>query len=157
MSPTASVDAALERLRASSEDCHFFGPAPAEAVEKLEALLGVRLPPSFRHFLRACGGGGVGENGISGIVDGDPELETLGNVWCDTKRCREEYELPPHLVVIYFHDDEVCWCLDGSKPAHDGELPVVSYSVFHQGRRVDGKIAPTFAAFFTEYVSLRVE
>jgi hypothetical protein len=65
--------------------------------------------------------------------------------------CRERYGLPHTLAVIYFHDDEICWCLGGTA-ATDGELPVVSYDI-HQ-RRLDKTLALSFEEFFDGHLAL---
>lgn len=88
--------------------------------------------------------GGVGAE-ISGIESGDAGIESGGTVLGDTRECRARYQLPEGLVVIYFHDDEVCWCLD-ARENEGGEWPVVSYDVFRGV--VDRQISANFYSFF---------
>ena len=142
----------IERLDSSSAETFWFGPAPREEIQRLEELLGHPLPPSFRLFLQECGGGGEVETGVSGIYQSAAK-DDKGTVWGDTRRCRERFDLPNTLVVIYFSEDEICWCLDCRRPEKNGESPVVSYNVF--SRAVDRKLSPTFADWFGEYVDLR--
>jgi len=70
----------------------------------------------------------------------------------DTLTCRDDYELPENLVVIFFKDDEICWCLDTSENI-EGEYPVVSYSLYK--KKVDSRIATSFSEFFKQYLELR--
>lgn len=97
------------------------------------------------------GGGGPISAEVSGIEDGDAAIEAGGTVYGDTLTCRTRYALPSELIVIYFHDDEVCWCLDTSE-SRDGECPVIAYDVF--GRRKDREIASNFDSFFRQHLSL---
>jgi hypothetical protein len=147
------IQALIERLDASELDVFWYGPGTRQTIEALEGLFGHSLPPSYRVFLELAGGGGVEESEISGIVDGEPHLQQRGGAWWDTMYCREHFALPPRFIVIFFADDEVCWCLDTARPREDGELPVIAYDVF--SRKPDRQIAPDFLSFFREYVELR--
>jgi len=143
----------LERLNSSGEPVFWQGPTGNEAIDRVERLLSIKLPPSFRAFLRLCGGGGVEGSEISGIEEGDPSLENKGTVLGDTKRCREEFGLPSHLAVIYFSEEGVCWCLDSSNPDLSEEYRVVSFSLFSE--RIDARLADDFLGFFSQYVESR--
>lgn len=148
------IHALLDRLERSGRPVFWQGPVSVEAVTELERLLDVQLSASFRAFLLRCGGGGVEGGEISGIEDDNPSLENRGTVWGDTKRCRGEFGLPPHLVVIFFSDDELCWCMDSSSRDESGETPVVSFSI--HSRKVDAVLALSFTEFLKQYVELRI-
>jgi hypothetical protein len=147
----AEYDELAGAITAAGNEIFWLGAASGEQVRRVEALLGVALPSSFRRFVESYGGGGVIGAEISGIEDNDAELESSGTVVGDTKTCRDRYDLPAHLVVIYFHDDEVCWCLDTSESV-DGECPVVSYNIF--SRKVDRVIAKDFSSFMQQHLGL---
>jgi antitoxin YobK len=115
-------DELADAMVATGHEIFWQGAASEGQIRRLEKLLGVPLPESFRQFLLSYGGGGVVGAEISGIEDDDAELDTGGTVLGDTNACRKRYDLPPHLVTIYFHDDEVCWCLDTSH-VHDSRMP----------------------------------
>lgn len=127
----------------------WFGPAPEQVIASAEEQLGCELPSSFKEFLRKTGGGGQSEQEISGVAH-DASEDEAGTIVGDTLRCRAEFGLPAGLVVVFFHFDEVCWCLD-TRSTVDGECPVVSYSLAL--RRVDRTIAPGFHEFFEDFVS----
>jgi hypothetical protein len=129
----------------------WLGPVAANEVKRLEELLEVALPRSFKKFLEDYGGGGVVSAEVSGIEENNASNQAGGTIFGDTKECRERYDLPNYLVVIYFHDDEVCWCLDTSQYSGD-ECPVVSYNIFT--KKVDRVIAPDFASFIQQHLSL---
>jgi hypothetical protein len=53
------------------------GAASSGEVERLESMLGVALPKSFRRFLEEYGGGGVVSAEISGIENKNPQFYEL--------------------------------------------------------------------------------
>ncbi|PAU63976.1 hypothetical protein BZL41_11070 [Pseudomonas sp. PIC25] len=143
------INEILASAKASSEETFWNGPVPISEVEKLEELLGCRLPNDFRCFLEASGGGGFIDSEISGIEDGDAANSNGGTVYGDTLRCREEYGLPVNGVVIFFRDEEICWCLCKEQDA----WVVRSYSL-HK-RKYEKILYSSFTDFFDEYVELR--
>lgn len=150
----AEYDELAAAATAAGNEIFWMGAASRDQIDRVEGLLSAPLSISFRRFLEGYGGGGVISAEVSGIEDNDAELVSGGTVVGDTTTCRDRYHLPPHLVVIYFHDDEVCWCLDTSRSS-DGEFPVVSYNVFT--RKVDREIARDFASFMQQHLALYAE
>jgi len=130
------------------------GQTSRESIDKLEALLGSRLPTSFRAFLMKYGGGGFDDEDalICGIESDDPTLKHRGTVYGDTLLCREDDELPANLIVIYLSDEDIVWCLDVSQ-FDDDECPVVAFDVFSKSTK---PLAETFGDFLAEYLRLRI-
>ncbi|WP_076516950.1 SMI1/KNR4 family protein [Achromobacter sp. MFA1 R4] len=147
----AEYDELAMAAEAAGNEIFWLGPASGHQVQRLEALLGLQLSPSYKRFLEVYGGGGIVSAEISGIEDDNAELMTGGSVLGDTFTCRDRFGLPDHLVVIYFHDDEVCWCLDASEGDGD-EFPVVSYNIF--SKEVDRAISEDFSAFMRQHLAL---
>lgn len=147
----ASVIELLKRLE-QSKDVFWQGAVSDSEITRLESLLGCHLPASFRQFLRICGGGGITRRWISGIEDGNASNENRGTVYGDTLRCREDSALPAQLVVIYFTDDHVIWCLDTSLFAND-DCPVVSFDEFTGS--ID-PLFPSFESFLESYANRRL-
>lgn len=147
----AEYDELIAAVTTAGNEIAWLGTASRDQINSVEELLGVPLSSTFRRFLEDYGGGGVVGAEVSGIEDNDAALSTGGTLVGDTATCRNRFHLPPHLVVIYFHDDEVCWCLDTSKGA-GGECPVVSYNVFT--RKVDAEIAKDFSSFMHQHLAL---
>ena len=150
----SEIEEIVKPLSECGEDLFWQGRASEASVQKLEELLGIKLPPSLKLFLLEFGGGGIVGEEISGIEANNPSLMHRGTILGDSERCRKEYQLPSTLVVVYFTEDGVCWCLDSSKQDERGESPVVSYSIFTH--KIDALIAPTFSDFLKRYVELRV-
>jgi hypothetical protein len=146
----AEYDDLARSVEQAGYEIFWLGPVSREQIGRLEALLELSLPESFRRFLECYGGGGIVSAEISGIED-DAANESGGTVFGDTQECRQHFGLPAHLVVIYFHDNEVCWCLDVSR-WNGQECPVVSYSLF--SRTVDREIAPDFHTFLKQHFAL---
>lgn len=142
-------DQLVNQVEKTGTEIFWQGGADADQIDQLESLLSKQLPPSFRRFLIEYGGGGPIGAEISGIEDNDVFLKTGGTVLGDTEECRSRYNLPSHLIAIYFHDDEVCWCLDSSN-TRDKEYPVVSYNLFT--KKIDKNIGTNFHSFMTEHL-----
>ncbi|CZF80596.1 SMI1 / KNR4 family protein [Grimontia celer] len=140
----------FNELANNNSDTFWQGGADTAQIEKLEQLLGIKLPSVFKEFLQSPGGGGVADSEISGIEDNNAALDFGGTVYGDTLGAREDFELPEHLVVIFYKDDEICWCIDTCSP--NGQ--VVSYDVFK--KKVGPVIANNFGEFFSDYVSMRL-
>jgi len=144
-------DDMAKALESTGYELFWFGSTTDDQIELLEKALASRLPDSFKRFLKSYGGGGVVGAEISGIEGNNAANDSGGTVLGDTKDSRQRYKLPPHLVVIYYHDDEVCWCLDTSRMSNN-ECPVVSYNIFK--KEVDKEIESDFSTFFKKHLSL---
>lgn len=142
----------IEKIERSGQELFWYGEASEVSIERLEGLLNTRLPVSFRRFLEEFGGGGFVEADISGIQDDNPSLDYRGTVFGDTSRCREEFDLPKNLIVIYLGADDVVWCLESSVES-EGESPVVSFDVYDSSVT---PLVPSFENFFVEYLRLRL-
>jgi hypothetical protein len=148
------IDSLIQQLEKSGNVMFWQGKASLVSIEKLESLLGSRLPVSFKSFLLEYGGGGFDDADavICGIENDDPTLEHRGTVYGDTLLCREDYAMPKNLVVIYLGADDVVWCLDVDHFDGD-ECPVVAFDAFSKATK---PLAPTFNDFLVEYLSLRI-
>jgi hypothetical protein len=149
----ADINNLIKKIEKSGQEIFWLGEASLDEIMKLELLLKLKLPSSYKTFLATFGGGGVIGDEISGIEDNNAELDYGGTVYGDTTRCIEEYELPENLITIFYKNDEICWCLNTAEMNDQNECPVVSYNVFN--KKVDINIAVNFKEFFEEYLMLR--
>jgi hypothetical protein len=148
------IDGLIANVRAVGRQLEFSGPQTELMVQELERGLKVCLPPSFREFLMRFGGGGEPGAWLTGIYENEPLMEGAGSVYGETLFARETYGIPDHFVVIYSDDDiKALWCLDMTDVRSDGECPVVSLDV--NTGAIDNVLAPTFGAFFEQYLRLR--
>lgn len=142
----------IDKLTNSCEDeVVWHTPADEEQIVILERLINAKLPDDFKYFLKETGGGGVVAQEISGIENNDASIDFGGTVYGDTIRCREDFKLPKYLIVIYFIDNELYWCIDVSI---NNFGKVVNYDPYL--KKIDGVISKDFTTFFEEYVTLRI-
>lgn len=141
----------VKRLDDKSQDeIYWLGACDESQINILESKLKLSLPDELKEFILLVGGGGVIEEEISGIVDNDALAESGGAIYYDTCQCRDEYSLPSGMAVIYFKDDEVCWCVDCRKDTYG---QIVNFDLF--SKEISNVLAPSFKVFFEEYVNLR--
>lgn len=146
-----TIKTAIEYLdNNATEEVFWLGQVDTEQIDSLEKNLGIKLPSDFREFLLLVGGGGVIGEEISGIVDNNALEESGGAVYYDTIYCRNEFSLPENYAVIYFKDDEVCWCIDSGSESFGR---VVNYDLF--SKSTTNTISSSFSDFFDNYVKLR--
>ncbi|PHI34749.1 hypothetical protein CBQ28_23055 [Pseudoalteromonas sp. GCY] len=141
----------IKQLDLSEHETFWQGAADLKEIALLEKLISIKLPPSLVSFLRECGGGGVIDSEISGIEDNNANLTHGGTILGDTLDCRGEFQLPEHLVVIFYKENEICWCLDSN--TQEEEYKLVNYNLFK--KQVDEVISDSFFSFFCEYVEIR--
>lgn len=140
------IENLIEALKINCKDTYWFGATSDTAINRMQEILKITLPADFVAFLRICGGGGAESSEICGICDDDADLEVGGTVLYATTYCRNEFDLPLNLAVIYLEDDEICWAIDCDT------CQVVSYSLIF--KKIDRILNNSFAEFFAEYVEL---
>jgi antitoxin YobK len=116
---------AASLIAAYSDEADFDGERPAELVERAEAALGVRFPPSYRAFVRELGVGHIAGEEFYGITGDEFVDSSIPNgIWL-TLREREDSGLPEHLVIVYEDGEGDYYALDTSEGGNDGENAVV--------------------------------
>ena len=131
----------------AQDEVYWLGACDELQINILEDKLNLSLPSELKEFMLLVGGGGIVGEEISGIVDNDALAESGGAIYYDTCQCRSEYSLPSEMAVIYFKDDDVCWCVDCRKNTYGH---IVSYNL--GSRKISNVLAPSFGFFFEEYV-----
>lgn len=110
----------VEKLIYKQIDEFFFtGGVKEELINEIELQLNVKLPESYRWFLRHYGHGGI--NGV--LIQGIGLDESLQVV--NTTLSLRKYGLPNNLVVIE-NIDEYVYCLDTSQMINN-ECPIVDW------------------------------
>lgn len=124
------------------------GVAP-EWIPKAEGALGVRLPPSFVHFLLQYGGATIGHeevNGLLGLEFADAcGPDVVYNTLLDRKS-----GLDPYLLPLVDNDGDEIFYLDTSVADADGENPVVR--VMCEAPETREAYAPSFVQFLLERI-----
>ncbi len=141
------IEALLQRVRQNGHDVWVAGPQSEEDIARVEALLQVRLPPSYRHFLLRYGAMSIYDSNIAGIVNGQPLYLNISSIYYATTDFRQEQGLPDYLIVVE-PDDEAPYCFDTRYPGADGEFPLNCYELYSGA---DGKIADNFPQFIADW------
>jgi hypothetical protein len=138
----------LERVRSGGHDVWVGGPANDSAVREIEAAVGCPLPASYVWFLRVYGGIAIGDNYISGVIDGDNTSEGGGSVLFELSNFRAHEDFPTSFLPVRPHEDGA-YCIDFNRRDADGECPIVNYEY---GRVEHEKpVARTFEEFLCEW------
>ena len=92
----------IKQLDLSEHETFWQGSADLKEIALLEQLISIKLPSSLLNFLKECGGGGTIDAEVSGIEDNNATLKLGGTILGDTLDCGETFELPLHLIVIFY-------------------------------------------------------
>lgn len=145
------IEDLIDKLNSSSKhEIYWLGAADKIQISNLENALMLTFPEDFKVFLEKTGGGGVIEQEISGIEDNNYLAEFGGTIFYDTNYCRNEFSSPDNLIVIYFKDDKIFWCVDTSE---NNKGVITSFNLF--SKKIAKNLFLSFYDFFKEYVELR--
>ena len=122
-----------ELISEAGEHTLFTGGASDDDIATLEDRLGVRLPYSYRWFLKDYGYGGV--DGVTTLGIGKNGVQVSERVTKDHRAIG----LPMNLVVVE-NCDEWQYCLDTAAGDAD-DCPVVSWEF--------GDLRPEYPSFYT--------
>jgi hypothetical protein len=126
----SDYEQAVALLRENDDEADFVGPRSAELIQRAEVALGLRFPPTYRRFLSEYGAGNIGGTEIYGVIDDDFETSSVPDaIWLNLTHPREG------LFVFYAVGEGTEFCLDTSRTAPDGEMPVVAVAPGDEGGR----------------------
>lgn len=120
-----------------------------EWIEKAEARLAVKLPPSFVDFLSRHGGATIGGEIVNGLLGIEFEEAVGPDIVYNTLLDRQS-GLDRGLIVLVDNDGDEMFYLDTSKVDEDGENPVIRVEIETPHKRE--KYAATFAEFLLKRV-----
>jgi len=145
---------ATQRIAANKHLVHSVGPRPESAIDKAEAALGLRFPPTYRRFLMEYGYFTIGRTEIYGIADENFKQSGIPFVAWHTLRCRSQVDIPRELVLIYSVGDGTEIALNTEESDECGENPVVALipGLFTPDNSELQKVADDFGAFFLKEV-----
>ena len=130
----------------------FTGIIPEELIERAEQLLGVRFPPTYRHFLHELGCGDIAGAEFYGIASDDLEHGTIPNgIWLTLDE-RETSHLSDQMVIVGADGTGAYYALDLTRAGPEGEAPVV---LWQPGAPASAcpVIARDFGVFFRDEVA----
>jgi len=104
-----------------------FSPGGSEEafIQKIERRLGVRLPPSYRIFLKEYGILEVSGEEFYGELDDDLFASAIPSFVFETENGRSHGEIHGQEIMIKSSGDGADILIDCSKAAADGESPVL--------------------------------
>lgn len=121
-----------------ADDYRIGGTADPGQIASAESRLGVRFPDDYQHFLAEVGWIEVYNSYWFGVP---ADLEAgEGSVVRMTHYARQSWNLPGELFVIFSSDDQVLWCLDGSRRVPESR--VVAFDT--RQRKLTGSVADSF-------------
>lgn len=148
-----SIEALIERIRSAGENPEFYGPQEAASVDRLETILDVKLPHSYREFLQQYGGG----YGFIGLYGNQPESLELGCLLGDTVRIRQQYQLPRQFIPIRTSALGGIYALDTSAVGDSGEYPVILITIGPDGQLTHQiKASASFGSYLQELLEERL-
>ncbi|QNK73737.1 SMI1/KNR4 family protein [Variovorax sp. PAMC28562] len=138
----------LQAATAAGTDAWIAGGADEAQIQALERSLGVRLPPSYRRFLALTGALNLGGIEVAGIIDGNALDLSGGSTYGETIRARDDFALPPTLLVIQ-PDGDAPHCLDLSSADSSGEMAVVCFQL---NTKSASEVAQDFEHWLSKWV-----
>ncbi len=139
----------IKQIEEAGEEFDFFGPVPDSEIAQAEMRLGIKFPEEYKEFLKKWGGGGItGGSQISGLVPGNPDMDSFGTIVGDTEEARKSFNINRKFLIIHADGEEVLWALDCS--LSDGVPPVIGVDVRNNKPK---KIADCFTDLLMDYFS----
>jgi len=133
-------ECAVALIEDRDDEADFDGPKPPELIELAERAVGLRFPPTYRRFFSDYGAGNFGSTEIYGVIDEDFEHSSVPDaVWLALTHPR------PGLFAFYSVGEGTEFCLDTTRAASDGEMPVVAV---HPGGETQEEVASDFGKAF---------
>lgn len=122
----------------NEDEADFVGPRSPGLIQRAELAVGLRFPPTYRRFLTEYGAGSIGGTEIYGVIDDNFETSSVPDaIWVNLTHRRAG------LFVFYALGEGTEFCLDTSRTAPDGEMPVVAVD---PGGEVREEIASDFGS-----------
>lgn len=122
----------------------FVGKADEKRILEIEGLLEVKLPNSYKWFLKEYGHGGI--NGFDILGNGLAPLPSCVRATLNWRK----HGLPKNFVVLEDTETDWMYCIDTSK-MENGECPVVDWGIF------DGLTRTTYDTFFDYFIYMLEE
>lgn len=148
----ANLEKGLAMISQHATRAHFVGPRSEELVARAETALGLRLPPTYREFVRRLGAGNFGAAEFYGVIDENFSASSVPNgVWLTLDE-RRSAALPKNYVIVASSGTGEYYCLD---VRDQGEAPVV---IMPPGETVPSEqVASDFGDFFWNEVRQQAE
>ena len=153
LSKVKRIERLIERINElpASFRVHWLGACRESRIARVERILGVSFPNTYRQLVRSKGGGGIESFFILGVPPKGP-IDEGGACGCMAEYFREDWvakPLPQHFVPVQSDQDLIDpFCLDTSRMKR-GECPVVLYFL---ANGIVEEVAPDFVTFYEKYI-----
>lgn len=147
----ADVEVAVRLIAKRPASVSFAGERDEALLRAAEEALGLQFPPSYRLFLRRLGAGNVGSFEVYGVIDRDFQVSAVPDAIWMTLRGREQWALPPSMVVVYFDGAGDYYVVDTARSSPSGESPMVVWRPgYSQNADAPEVVADDFGTFFLD-------
>lgn len=145
----------LEKALTLAKRCQFYtvkGKTTDEVITKAEILFGTKFSKQNRHFFKEVGYLSFFGNEFFGICKDDFSGTHTGCAIEATLQDREQLNLPPKWLTLYFFDDGYYGYLDYSQLNDEGEPPVIM--AIYDGKKhvIVEKVAEDLGDFILQIV-----
>lgn len=126
-------------------------------ISKLEKILLVQLPTSYKNFLKIFGWLGLSSFEFYGLVDNQhEEILKSGVAWINLK-FRSDFKMPNNIFIFNERGDGSCYALDLSQMNANNECPVVVWPLNgYEDTPVLEVVAKDFGEFFLDMVKREI-
>lgn len=146
----------IELLIDKIPEVEIFGTMSEEDVALAEAELKIKLPVSFREYLKRWGNLSIGHIEYYGLT-GDRDFKNSGMpnfVWYTLKR-RADSNFPFHLIIFRDDNGEVYSCLNTLEPYGENECKITLWDNIN--RVEDETVNCTFSLFLLDEIEQYIE
>ncbi len=141
-------------IQENSEDRFFVGERSDDLILEAESVLGLKLPPTYKRFVKKFGAGNIAGQEFYGVINNDlTDSSVPDGVWF-TLSTREEYELPDDMIVIGSIDDGTYITLSAHKDNFEIEAEVIEWNPY---TKEEGLIADDFGFFLLDKITTALE
>lgn len=134
------------------------GSKSDDSISKLENILQVKFPLSYKRFLKDIGFGGPNSLIVSGLRSEDSQEMIKTGIAYTILKHRKEFDLPNHIILLSDIGDGSYYALDLSQMNDNNECPVVIWPLNgYEDTPVLEIAAPDFGIWFLEQVEEQIK
>lgn len=152
MSAYEEVEEFIRLVRANPQVANIAGGCDEQLIRQAEATLGLRLPPTYREFLRKLGECDIAGEEFYGVWVRDNDGESLFGAVRTTLDARRTSAMPYSMVAFMSDGMGGLYVLDAASLDGDGEAPVF---IWEPGGSVPGSALERVSDSFGEFALKR--
>ncbi|MEW2188234.1 SMI1/KNR4 family protein [Streptomyces cellulosae] len=118
----------IELIHRNEDIANYADGCDAETMAAAEDALGISFPPSYRYLIEEFGTWDIAGEEFLGVYTTPAMGSTLLGSVAETLDARNQYGMPPNLIVVMFDGMGGLVALDSSHVDQQGEYPVVVWN-----------------------------